>query len=103
MTSESESAFIGNLIRELRNAQRSLKCLQYINADMGKLEREVHKVQKKHWHTHLSDQELVSLDTCIGNLTRNLPREVHNAQIVLTHLEHIGNNIHKLEEKARRA
>ena len=117
MTSESESAFIGNLIRELRNAQRALKCLQYIDADMCKLEGKVRKVQKKHWkrlaqpesngieHAHLSDQEAMSLYiktelwSCIGNLTR----EVRNAQIALTHLEHISNNIYKLEEKARKA
>ena len=95
MTSESENALIGNLVRELRNAQRALKYLEYINADMCKLEGKVHKVQEKHWkrlaqsesdgveHIYLSDQELVSLDTCIGNLAW----EVRNVQIALTHLE----------------
>ncbi len=107
---------IGNLVRELRNAQRALKYLEYINADMCKLEGKVHEVQEKHWkrlaqsestlshlrdkrveHIYLSDQELVSFDTCIGNLVW----EVRNVQIALTHLEYINDNIHQLEGKAR--
>ena len=40
---------IGNLVRELRNAQRALKYLETINVDMHKLEGKVREVQEEHW------------------------------------------------------
>ncbi len=118
---------IGNFVRELRNAQKALKYLGYINADMCKLEGKVHEVQEEHRkrlaksrktmsesesksesilsylrgkkveHNYLSDQELVSFDTCIDSLVRGL----RNVQIALVHLEYINDNIHELEGKAR--
>ena len=114
---------IGNFVRELRNAQKALKYLGYINADMCKLEGKVHEVQEEHRkrlaksrktmsksesilshlrgkkveHNYLSDQELVSFDTCIGSLVR----ELRNVQIALIHLEYINDNMHELEGKAR--
>ena len=119
MTSESENVITGNLAQEIRNAQQVLRHFEYINVDMGKLDIEVHKVQKEHRQRLAqpeSDgvQRTLYLDTCIGNLTRevrnahmilthgvgNLAREIRNAQMALIHLE---NNTHKLEEKARKA